>query len=296
MDRLSNNIKGVSMAKYVVVAETGSDVPADLAERYGIRIVPMHVNLGDVTLDDGSFPVTDVFDYYKKTGQLPRTSGSTPQDFITMFDEIHEQDPEAHIVYLAYSAVTTCSYESAIIASEGRDYVTAIDTKSVAAGQCMVVVSVARYIEENPDVSLEEIKAYAADLISRIRMSFIPGGLEFLHAGGRLSNGAFLGAQLLRIKPVIEIIDGKLIATKKQRGSMDKCAMAMVEDFLTSEKKELDCMYFIRNQGLSEDIQKVVEKRAAAAGVKEFRWVETGCVIASHCGPGSCGIVGYAAK
>ena len=284
------------MAKYVVVAESGSDIPADLAERYGIRIVPMHVNLGDVTLDDGKFPVTDVFDYYDRTGDVPRTSGSTPQDFIEMFDEIREQEPEAHIIYLAYSAVTTCSYESALIASADRDYVTAIDTKSVAAGQCMVVVTVAQYLEDNPEATLDEVKAFADDLIERIRMAFIPGSLEFLRAGGRLSNGAYLGAQLLRIKPVVEIIDGKLIATKKQRGSMDKCALKMVDEFLAEEKKELDTVYLIRNQGLSEDIQTAIEGRLTAANVKDFRWIETGCVIASHGGPGSCGIVAYAAK
>lgn len=284
------------MAKYVVVAESGSDIPADLAERYGIRIVPMHVNLGDVTLDDGKFPVTDVFDYYDRTGDVPRTSGSTPQDFIEMFNEIREQEPEAHIIYLAYSAVTTCSYESALIASADRDYVTAIDTKSVAAGQCMVVVTVAQYLEDNPEATLDEVKAFADDLIERIRMAFIPGSLEFLRAGGRLSNGAYLGAQLLRIKPVVEIIDGKLIATKKQRGSMDKCALKMVDEFLTEEKKELDTVYLIRNQGLSEDIQTAIEGRLTAASVKDFRWIETGCVIASHGGPGSFGIVAYAAK
>ena len=284
------------MAKYVVVTESGGDIPADLVERYGIRVVPMHVSLGDVSLDDGSFPVEEVFDFYKKTGKLPRTSGSTPQDFIEVFDRIHAEDPEAHIIYLAYSAVTTCSYESALIAASGRDYITAIDTKAVTAGQCLIVTGVARFIEENPDATVEQIEACAAGLIKRSRMSFIPGGLEFLRAGGRLSNGAYLGAQLLRIKPVIEILDGKLVATEKLRGSMDSCVEKMVSAFISREDLSRERVGLIRNAGLSANIQASVEKTMREAGFEEVLWINTGCVIASHCGPGSFGIAAFAAE
>lgn len=284
------------MTKYVLIAESGSDITPEVAQRYGIYIAPMHVSFGGVSLDDGSFPVTDVFDHYENTGELPRTSGCTPQDFIPLFDRIHEEHPDAHIVYLAYSACTTCSYESALIAGKGRDYITAIDTKSVAAAQCLIVTNTARFLQDTPEAELEDIKTFVADQIERTRMMFIPGGLEFLRAGGRLSNGAYIGAQLLRIKPVVEIIDGKLVATKKLRGSMDRTVSKAIDAFLNEEKMDLERVALIRNAGLSQEIQDYAVNRLKQAGFKEIEWVETGCVIASHCGPGSFGVAAFAAR
>ena len=100
----------------------------------------MHVAFDSETLDDGSFPVQKICDYYHDTRKLPRTSGSSPEDFINIFDEIHNINPTAQILYLAYSAATTCSYQSAMLAAEDRDYVTAIDTKQVSVGQAAIVI------------------------------------------------------------------------------------------------------------------------------------------------------------
>lgn len=126
------------MNPIIIVAETGSDLTPELAAQYNIQLVPMHVSFDSETLDDGSFPVQKICDYYHETKKLPRTSGCSPEDFIQIFDEIHNSNPTAQILYLAYSAVTTCSYQSAIIAAEERDYVTAIDTKQVSVGQAAV--------------------------------------------------------------------------------------------------------------------------------------------------------------
>ena len=109
----------MEMAKKILItAETGSDISREMAVELGIQLIPMHVSLGSETLDDGTFPPEDVCAYYDKTGKCPTTSGSTPEDFNILFDAIHEKWPEALILYLAYSAVTTCSYQSAAMASE----------------------------------------------------------------------------------------------------------------------------------------------------------------------------------
>lgn len=284
------------MARYVIVTETGGDIPADQVERYGLELAPMHVTFDEQSLDDGSFPVSDIFEHYRSTGELPRTSGCTPQDFADAFARIDARDPEAHILYLAYSACTTCSFESARMAADGRDDVTAIDTKCVTAGLYLVVTNTARFLEEHPDAELPEVEAFVASQVARSRMAFIPGGLEFLRAGGRLSNGAYLGAQLLRIKPVIEIQDGKLVATKKLRGSMEKAVLALVDDFISREPLDTSRVGLIRNEGLDERLQRQVEDKLRAAGFQEIRWIDTGGVIASHCGPGSFGIAALAAE
>ena len=101
------------MKQLILVAETGSDINRELAAQYDVEIVPMHVSFDEETLDDGAFPVEKIVSYYQSTGKLPKTSGSTPEDFVKLFDEIHAKAPNAHILYLAYSSITTCSYQSA---------------------------------------------------------------------------------------------------------------------------------------------------------------------------------------
>ncbi len=112
------------MSRVVLVAETGSDICPELAQKHNIHLVPMHVTFGDETLDDGAFPPEEVCNYYDRTGTLPKTSGCSPEDFEKVFAAIHAAHPDAHILHLAYSAATTVSYQSAKIAAEGLDYVT----------------------------------------------------------------------------------------------------------------------------------------------------------------------------
>jgi fatty acid-binding protein DegV len=122
------------MKKIILLAETGSDVNAELAKEYGVEIVPMHVSFDTETLDDGAFPVEKIVDYYQTTGKLPKTSGSMPDDFEIVLDRIHAENPDSQILYLAYSAVTTCSMQSGVIASETKKYV---DDKDAEAGGLM---------------------------------------------------------------------------------------------------------------------------------------------------------------
>lgn len=82
------------MNPIIIVAETGSDITPELAAKYNITLVPMHVTFDSHTMDDGSFPVQKICDYYKETGKLPRTSGCSPDDFMLVFDAIHTAHPE----------------------------------------------------------------------------------------------------------------------------------------------------------------------------------------------------------
>ena len=137
------------MSSIILMAETGSDIPAELAAQYNVRLVPMHVSLGDVTLDDGTFPPEDIHAYYTRTGKTPTTSGSTPYDFEKILDEIFTETPEAQVLYLAYSAVTTCSYHSCELALEEKAYrenVRLVDTRHVSVGQGAVVIATANWL------------------------------------------------------------------------------------------------------------------------------------------------------
>ena len=94
------------MSKIILVAESGSDITPEMAQENGIVIVPRHVSFGGKTYDDGAFPTTEMFEYYKKHRELPRTSGCTPHDFEATFERLDRDFPGASILYLAYSAST----------------------------------------------------------------------------------------------------------------------------------------------------------------------------------------------
>ena len=210
------------MKPILLTAESGSDITPEIAQKYGVTIVPMHVSFGGETRDDGSFPTTEMFAHYAKTRELPRTSGCTPHDFEVTFDRLQAEHPGQGILHLAYSACTTCSMQSAIIASEDREGIAIVDTKQVSAAQAAVVIAVADYLAANPETTLEKAAAKAEEIAKTVRMGFFPGDLDYLRAGGRVSNAAYLGAKLLSLNPLIEILDGKLLSTKKYRGSMAK--------------------------------------------------------------------------
>lgn len=282
------------MKRIILMAETGSDITPELAAKYEIEMVPMHVNFDEETLDDGTFPVERIPEYYRTTGKLPKTSGSTPEDFEKKFAEVHEKYPEAQILYLAYSAITTCSYQSAMIAAEELDYVTAIDTKQVSIGQGLVVVAVARLLQENPEISMEELVEKAKALIEKAKMCFVPDNLEFLHAGGRVSNAAFLGARILSIHPCIEILDGQLIATKKYRGKMKKVVEKLILEYAEKYHLKKDEIWFVSTIGLTDEVKEMAETTAKARGFEKIQWIQANGVITTHGGPAAFGLAGFA--
>lgn len=192
--------------KIILAAETGSDITPALAEELGIRLIPMHVSMGSETLDDGAFPPEDVCAYYDRTGKVPTTSGSTPYDFETVYEDIFRKDPEAQVLHLAYSAVTTCSYHSSELAIEDKPYaknVRLVDTKHVSVGQCAVVLAVVKWLEAHPEATLEEAAAAAVQIGKETQMCFIPRNLDYLRAGGRVSNAVALVGNLLHLHPCI---------------------------------------------------------------------------------------------
>lgn len=279
----------------ILMAETGSDVTPELAKELGVLLVPMHVSMGDQTLDDGTFPPEEVCAYYDRTGTAPTTSGSTPYDFESVHDALFAKKPQAKVLHLAYSAVTTCSYHSSQLALEGKPYaanVRLVDTKHVSVGQCAVVEAMARWLKDHPEATLEEAAAAAEAISAQTQMCFVPRNLDYLRAGGRCSNAAALVGNLLRLHPCIEIIDGRLIAGKKYRGDLAKLAPALLKDFSQKHNLNKDHLYFIRTPYMDEAVRTALEEAAQAMGFRNTTWVKTGCVITCHGGPGAFGIVG----
>ena len=277
----------------ILVAETGSDINPQLAAQYGIHLVPMHVSMGGKTLDDGTFAPEEVCAYYDNTGKVPQTSASSPADFERVFDEIHAAQPEAKILHLAYSAVTTCSFQSAQLAAEGRDYVVSVDTQHVSVGQAAVVIEVAKWLQAHPEATVQQAADAARAIASRCQMCFIPKNLDYLRAGGRVSNAAALVGNLLGLHPCIEIIDGRLMAKKKYRGALDKISPKVVRDFVEKHDPDREHIYLIWSPGLSDASKAIVEQAVKDEGFSSTHWMKTGCVITCHGGPGCFGLVAF---
>ena len=281
--------------RILITAETGSDITQELAHELGVTLIPMHVSLGNETLDDGTFPPEDVCSYYDRTGKVPTTSGSTPYDFESVYDALFSQNPDLQILHLAYSAVTACSYHSCELAIEGKPYeknVRIVDTKHVSVGQCAVVVAVAEWLEAHPDATLDEAAAAAEVIGQQTKMCFMPKNLDYLRAGGRCSNAVALVGNLLHLHPCIEIIDGKLIARKKYRGNLIKLAPILLREYAQKHSLRKDHIYFICTPYMEEEVRTSLGTEAETLGFQKITWVKTGCVITCHGGPGAFGIVG----
>ena len=279
----------------LITAETGSDITKELAQAFGITLIPMHVNMDNITLDDGTFAPEEVCAYYNKTGKVPTTSGSTPYDFEIVYDKLFAENPDLQILHLAYSAVTTCSYHSCELAIEGKPYeknVRIVDTKHVSVGQCAVVIAVANWLAANPDATLEDAAAAAVKISEETKMCFIPDNLDYLRAGGRCSNAVALVGNLLQLHPCIEIIDGRLIAGKKYRGKLNKVAPVLLKEFAAKHALKKEHLYFINTPYMDENVRTALNEEAAAMGFEKITWIKTGCVITCHGGPGAFGIVG----
>ena len=283
------------MSKILLVAESGSDITPELAAQNDVTIVPMHVAFGGQTRDDGAFPVQEMFDHYRKTRDLPRTSGCTPHDFEVVFDRLQEEHPGAQILHLAYSASTTCSMQSAQIAAEGRDGIVSVDTRSVSAAQAAIVLRMAKLLREQPEMTMDQAVQAVQGLIEKVHMGFFPGDLDYLRAGGRVSNAAYLGATILGLHPLIEIQDGKLLSTKKYRGPMSKVIAKLMREYPAANNLDKRELYLIYGLGLDEAVMRDTESEARAQGFENVSWVQTGCVIAAHSGPGAFGVVGFEA-
>jgi len=148
-------------------------------------------------------------------------------------------------------------------------------------------------VVEKSEKELETIFKEVDKICDRTKMCFVPGTLDYLRARGRVSNAAFIGGKILSIHPSIELENGYLVGKKKYRGRMETIVPKMIEEY--SDMKNLDKkeVYLLWSIGLSEKIRGLAEDKAKEIGFEKIRWMQTGCVITTHGGPSSFGIVGF---
>ena len=166
----------------------------------------------------------------------------------------------------------------------------------MSVGQAVVVLETAKLLRERSEMDVAEAVAAVQEICNRVQMCFVPKNLDYLRAGGRVSNVVALTGNLLNLYPCIEIIGGKLLAKKKYRGTLVRLIPKLIGDFADKHRLERDLLYLISSPGLEDACRQAAEECAAALGFRQVVWMKTGCVITCHGGPGCFGIVGFAGR
>lgn len=277
------------MKNFVLSTESGSDPSEEMVRAFDLHVLPMHVALGSESRDDGAFPVKDVFGYYDKTAEMPQTSAVNPAEYIDFFQKLRAENPDAEIVHIAYTSLASCTYQNAVIALRelGDEHIHLVDSLNVSGGISLILWKAHDVLAEASclDTALREIRAY----IVRAKVAFLPNTLEYLKAGGRVSNAAYLGGTLLKLKPLIRIRGGKLVASKMYRGAMNRVVFAYIDDFIAgcSERSKFVLFYV---EGFSMELLAKIRQYVLDKGFREVMITHTGSVIACHGGPGALGL------
>ena len=280
------------MRRIILSTESGADLPKDLVEKYQIQVVPMHVIMDGKDYLDGELSVEEVFDYYSRTKKIPSTAATNVQEYHDLFTKIRNDFPDSIIIHIGYTSKASASFQSALIAAEAFENLYLIDTLNVTGGLGAIVMYAATLLEEEPSISHVQLIEKIESVVPKTKLAFIPGSLDFLRAGGRVSNLAYIGGALLKIKPCIELKEGKLVSTRKYRGKMSIVAEKLMQDYLSEYDIDRKQLYLIYSIGLDESIKRQIEKSAKETGFENVTWMQAGAMISTHAGPGGFGIAG----
>ncbi len=278
------------MSKPVIIsADSTCDLPREFVERHDIRIIPLSVLLGEESyLDDESFNPDMIYEYYQKSGQLPKTSAPSVQQFIDFFAPLVEQGFE--IVHLDISSELSATFSSGRIAASEFEGIYNIDSRSLCTGISMLLLEAVRCRDEG--MCAADIAAYLESIKDKVETSFVIDTLEFLWKGGRCSGVAALGANMLKLRPAIAMKEGKLDVYKKYRGNMQNVYKQYARETLSDKGFAGRYISLVNSGNVSDEaIESVKEIIRELAPEQEIICSRAGCTISSHCGPGALGVI-----
>jgi DegV family protein with EDD domain len=273
-----------------ITSDSTCDLTKDLLEKYNIYIFPLTVIKGGQQYLDGiEIQPQDIFDFVENGSGVTHTSAVSVGEFDQKFEEFSKAYDA--VIHISLSSDLSACYQNAVLAAENYGNVYAVDSRNLSSGIGHVVLDAALMAERG--MAPDDIVRSLNDLTPRIEASFVIDSLKYLHRGGRCSGVAALGANVLKLKPCIEVINGKMDVGKKYRGNFDKVILQYVEDRLKG-RDDIDYRRIFVTSPPDMD-QKIVDSVVAA--VKEngpfAEIIEThaGCTISHHCGPVCLGIL-----
>ena len=272
-----------------LTADSTCDLGKSIAERQ-IGIMPLSVILGTDSFRDGVDIVPqDIFNYVQKTGQLPKTAAPSIVDYEEFFGRyVSEGKTVIHFNISSKSSSSNAYANEAAKNFAGKVFV--IDTKALSSGQGLLVMKAADLLEEGK--SAEEIVETVNALRSKVNTSFIPDRLDYLFKGGRCSRMQMYGANILKIHPLIEMVDGQLVPGKKYRGRMDKCISNYVEDLAIKYPNYDARRCFITHSSADAELVEFAKQKVAETfAFDEVLETVAGSVITGHCGRNTLGVL-----
>ncbi len=268
-----------------ILTDSTCDLGQALLRQYGIEFIPLTVILGEVTFrDQVDITLPELFAQIERTGQLSKTSAPSVAEFSAFFHR------EGEIIYLGLSSALSATVQNARLAAENQPGITVIDSLNLSSGIGLLALRAADL--RKAGCSAVEITADIQNTIPKVNTSFVIDTLEYLYKGGRCSAMQNIFGSLLKIRPVIEVRpDGTLGVKDKIRGSRGKALNSLLEDFRTHAADADLRRVFITHTGCDADAEYLHAELGKIAPIEQIHITSAGCVIASHCGPNTIGIL-----
>ena len=272
-----------------ILSDSTCDLSQQLLQENNISLVPLTVIKDGKEFKDGvTITPAEIFAHVAAGGDLCSTSANSVGEYTDMFAQYADQyDGVLHITI--GSGFSSC-YQNACIAASDFDNVKVVDSMNLSTGQGLVVLEACRLAKEC--TTLEELHEKVQAFTAKVEASFLVDKLTYLAKGGRCSAVAALGANLLNLKPQIDVKDGKMGVSKKFRGKYGKCLANYVQEKLADRDDIRRDILFVTKTSVSEE-----EYAEVMAAVKEYGHFETvyetlaGCTVSCHCGPGTLGVL-----
>ncbi len=275
--------------KIQITCDSTCDLTQQIYQKKHIRVIPMTVTLGEEMRQDGiNVTNEDLFRYVETTGNLPKTSAISIYEYTEFFAGLVKEG--CQVIHISLSSELSSSYQNACIAAAEVGNVYVIDGRTLSTGSAHLVLLGQEMAAAGMDAA--EIVEALNQARERLDVSFVLQTLDYLHKGGRCSGVAAFGANLMKLRPEIEVVDGKMQVGRKYRGSMEKSILSYVRGRLEGREDIDTKRIFITHSGVPGDI---VEKVAAL--VRELHPFEeiiettAGSTITSHCGPDCLGVL-----
>ncbi|MBQ2846823.1 MAG: DegV family protein [Clostridia bacterium] len=275
------------MKKVVITADSAADIPKETAEKYDIKIMPMHVIFDGRERNDGvDITAPEIFDFVEKTGEIPKTSAVSPGEYLDFFSALTGRGMA--VVHLSFCSELSSTFRNARIASARLPEVYPLDTRSLAGGISLLALKGCEMRDKNMDAG--EIYSYLSSLIPKTRVSYLLDSIDFLRRSGRCSAAAAFGANLLSIKPCAAMVDGKIDVIKKYRGKAQAVRLQYADEQLKSHKNIDFSTAFLYHSGVDSAELAVIGEILEKAGFEQVITAFTGCMISLHSGRKALGI------
>ena len=278
------------MKNIIISTDSTSDLPKELIEKYDIRVLPLSIVSDTDSKKDGvEINANDVFEYQRSTGKLLKTAAANMVEWGDFFDSFGENDG---VVNFTISGEMSSTFTNSRVAALERENIYTIDSQNLSTGIGLLILTACDLREQG--LSAKEIYEKIEELKPYVRSSFVIDTLEFLHKGGRCSAVAALGANLLKLKPCIDVENGKMGVTKKYRGKITDVLRTYVKERLENYDKIDHDKVFITHTMDEENMFIVDELVNYVKDNYDFKNVYTstaGCTVSVHCGPNTLGIL-----